>query len=115
MSIRHRNYMKFLIDSIREGDVVVGRNFNQDIPIGTVFTYITKSEVVEINDEYKTIELGKVGSINLILKKIDWYNRHIEVVPGGHTARLHLHGTGLEMIKKILKDLREYEYLSINA
>ncbi|MDA8140332.1 MAG: hypothetical protein M0036_16920 [Desulfobacteraceae bacterium] len=75
---------------------------------------LTKCKIIGIDDEYKTIELGNVGSINLVLEKIDWY-KPIEVVPGGHTAGLHFHGTGLNMLRKNLKELKEHEYLSIVA
>ena len=102
--------MRFFVDSINETPLILGRNENADIPVGSVFTLIGKTR---LNDRttWTSTDLGSVATIALTLVTVHWYRREIEYIPGGHTAGLAVHGTGLDSLAAQLDLLGDDESL----
>ena len=86
---------EFLVDSISPEGLVLGRNGDRDIPVGTTFTAVRRCRVYKEAGGYRTEELGVVGPVSLALHEVHWYSRIIDRVPGGHTAGLRVAGEGL--------------------
>lgn len=107
--------MNFLVDSIDKNGLILGRNDQIDIPLGTVFTKITKLKVQGDIENLETVELGVVGEINLTLIRISWYKKETSYVPGGHTAGLELKGNGHSLLSEVLRKTSENEYVHIQA
>lgn len=107
--------LKFLVDSVTDSGQVIGRNDELDIPVGTIFTRIVKECVDGDWPQVQTIEVGDVATVSLRLTNVEWYQRDIDVVPGGHTARLSLTGIGIETLSSLLTDKAEREYFSLVA
>ena len=52
-----------------------------------------------------------MATIALTLVTVHWYRREIEYIPGGHTAGLAVHGTGLDSLAAQLDLLGDDESL----
>jgi hypothetical protein len=107
--------MEFEVSEILDGDIVAGRNGKVDIPVGTVFTKITKYKVTGDTSNLQKIELSEVEAIKLTLKSVSWYGREVEYIPGGHTAGLKFAGDGLSLLKEEINKLEPREYVHIKA
>lgn len=105
----------FLVDSISPQGLVLGRNGECNIPVGTMFTAVRLSRVHRIPGEIRTEDLGEVGAVALTLREVHWYQRIIDYVPGGHTAGLLVAGEGLLMLAGLLRELPPRDYLSLTA
>jgi hypothetical protein len=79
---------EFQVDSISPEGLVLGRNGDRDIPVGTTFTIVRQCGVHEAS--------GLVRPVSLTLREVHWYSRIIDHVPAGHTAGLAVEGEGLE-------------------
>jgi len=95
----------FLVDSIDDRGLVLGRNGQADIAVGSIFTEIQK---IYANEPHEIIY-----SISLRLIEVYWYRRVIEVVPGGHTAALRLGGKGLNELQDALSKRNKFEYIKL--
>ncbi|GAA5508884.1 hypothetical protein [Novipirellula caenicola] len=106
--------MRFFVDSINESSLILGRNENTDIPVGSVFTLIGKTR---LNDRttWTSTDLGAVATVSLTLVIVHWYQREIDNVPGGHTAGLAVSGTGLDLLSEHLDRLADDESLYLAA
>lgn len=107
--------LAFLVDSISPDGLVLGRNGNRDIPIGTKFSAIQQSRVYQEPSGFHTEELGDVGQIALTLCSVQWYQRTTDHVPRGHSAGLVVTGDGLELLARLLRDLPRHECLTLIA
>jgi hypothetical protein len=47
------------------------------------------------------------------LKKLEWYGRSIDVIPGGHSAGLLVDGTGMSILNSVLENGKQREYVYI--
>ena len=106
---------EFLVDSISPEGLVLGRNCDLNIPVGTTFTAVRLSRVHRDSCEYRTEDLGEVGSVALTLREVHWYQRTIEYVPGGHTAALRVTGDGVVLLAGLLRELPPHDYLALVA
>lgn len=106
--------MRFFVESINESSLILGRNENADIPVGSVFTQVGKTR---LNDQaaWTSADLGSVAAVNLTLVKVHWYQREIDYVPGGHTAGLAVTGEGLDLLSEQLDRLVDDESLYLGA
>jgi hypothetical protein len=104
---------QFQVDSINSEGRVLGRNGEGDIPVGTTFTALRRCIVHHESDDYRSEDLGEAASIALSLREVHWYQRSIDVVPGGHTAALVVDGEGLDVLAALLRDLPPHECLSL--
>jgi hypothetical protein len=107
--------LQFLVDSVTDSGHVLGRNDTLDIPVGAIFTRIAKQCVDGDRVDLQTIEIGDVATVSLRLTNVEWYQRNIDVVPGGHTARLILTGFGIATLSSLLAEKSEREYFSLVA
>ena len=107
--------MEFQVDEIIGGKIVTGRNCNSDIPVGTIFTKITKSKVTGEISNLQSVDMGKVANIKLKLKGVSCYHRMINVIPAGYTAGLMFEGQGLDLLQSELDKLKSKEYVHIKA
>ena len=105
------------IDLTASQGIVHGANSNSgiDIPIGTIFTKITKvifTKDIETNNYLKE-EFGAIASVELLLEEVYFYGHTVDILGGGHSGGLKLNGTGLEKISKILKNKKSGEYFHL--
>ncbi len=107
--------LEFLVDSINPEGLVLGRNGDREIPLGTMFTAVTRSRVHRDSRGYLTEELGEVGRVALTLREVHWYQRTIDHIPRGHTAGLAVTGDGLELLAGLLSSLPPHECLALVA
>ncbi|MCE9546301.1 MAG: hypothetical protein K8T25_12375 [Planctomycetia bacterium] len=107
--------LEFTVDSIAPSGQLLGRNHELDIPLGTTFNEVRKTRVERNSMDYNSVDLGAVASIALTLKAVEWYQRNIDVIPGGHSAGLTVEGTGLEALIHALREASDGEYISIAA
>ena len=106
---------EFLVHSINSTGLVVGWNGDRDIPVGTTFTAIRRCRVHREAGEYRSEDLGEAGRVALTLRGVEWYQRSIDVVPGGHTAGLAVTGEGLQLLARLLTELPPDEHLWLVA
>lgn len=85
---------------------IYGRNCKRDIPVGTVFKRVHK---VTTDGVEETIELY------LKLVSVEFYRKSVEVVPGGHSARMELKGKGLSIITELVQSIEEGEHVRLEA
>jgi len=107
--------LKFFVDGVTETGEVVGRNDASDIPVGTVFTSISKHRVDGDPMHLQTIDLGEMATVSLRLTSVEWYQRQINFVPGGHTARLSLAGDDIATLISLHSAKADRECLSLVA
>ena len=107
--------VEFLVDSISPEGLVLGRNGDHDIPVGTTFTAVRRGRVYKGSSGYRNDELGVAGPVALTLREVHWYQRTIDHVPRGHTAGLAVTGDGLELLASMLSGLQPHEYLWLVA
>jgi hypothetical protein len=107
--------LEFQVDSINPDGLVVGRNGERDIPVGTTFTAVRRCRVHKEGADYRTEEIGETGPVALTLREVHWYRRTLDHVPRGHTAGLVLMGQGLEQLAGLLRGLPPHECLSLVA
>lgn len=110
-----REVLEFLVDTFSPDGLLLGRNGDCDIPVGTMFTAIRKRRVRMDSGVLGTEELGEVGRVALDLREVHWYQRVIDHVPRGHTAGLLVTGEGLEHLAGLLRSLPRNEYLFLIA
>jgi hypothetical protein len=106
---------RFVVDSVEASKLVTGRTESVDIPLGTTFTAIKKCRVDGDPMHLREVDLGVVADVHLILKKVEFYGRSIDVVPGGCTAGLVLEGDGLGLLIDALRNATDREYVSLAA
>lgn len=106
---------EFLVDSISLKGLVLGRNGDRDISVGTMFTAVRRCRVHKEAGGYRTEELGVVGSVALTLREVHWYQRTIDHIPAGHTAGLAVVGEGLPSLAGWLTELPPHDYLWLVA
>ncbi len=107
--------MRFHVVRIEPSGLVVGRNDNQDIPLGVTFTHVTKVRCEGDPMNPVTVDTGVVGTVELKLIQIESYGRLHAFVPGGHTAGLRLQGRGMEVLTSVLTGAAPREHVSIAA
>ena len=106
--------MLFHVDSVNESSLILGRNDDVDIPVGTVFSVIGKTRLKD-KTMWTSHDAGAVEPIQLTLVTVHWYGREIDHVPRGHTAGLAVSGNGLELVAKQLAQLADGESLYLAA
>lgn len=103
--------MRFHVGSISQDGLVLGRNSQSDIPVGSLFTSVKKAVLAQGS----TTEYLVSDGISLELLSVHWYGRSIDYVPGGHSAGLKLIGQGMDVLGQALESLNEGEYLSLEV
>lgn len=106
---------EFVVESIDSHGLVIGRNRNGDIPVGTKFTHVRLSQARQNDADDQTEELGDYASISLTLREVLCYGRSIMLIPGGHTAALRLEGDGLSVVSELLRELPHGDQLLLSA
>ncbi|MBD2028129.1 hypothetical protein [Leptolyngbya sp. FACHB-711] len=101
--------MKFEVDAVDGSGRIVGRNIGEDIPIGSTFTRITKTQFEGQSPHITSTDSGIIASIRLTLKKVEWYGRSIDVIPGGHSAGLLVDGDGMSILNSVLENRKQRE------
>lgn len=79
-----------------------GKNWNNEIPLGTVFNRVVKSTFIESNELTDETE---VLIVQLQIKAVEYYRCSIECIPSGGAAKLLLVGQGLKEIGNLLQNL----------
>lgn len=106
---------EFMVDSLSPEGLILGRNGDRDIPVGTTFSAVRRCRVHMEPNGYRTEELGVMGPVFLVLREVHWYSRTINQAPGGHTAALAVMGEGLEALAGWLAELPPHDYLWLVA
>lgn len=106
---------EFLVDSISPHGLVLGRNGDSNIPVGTTFTAVRRSRVHNEPGGFGTEDLGQVRTVALTLRKVHCYQRTIEYLPGGYTAGLEVTGDGMTLLEELLRELPPCNYLTLAA
>jgi hypothetical protein len=104
---------EFLVDSINDAGLIVGRNGDRDIPVGTTFTEVWRCRVRRDANGLGSEDVEVVGPVSLTVREVHWFQRTIDAVPRGHTAALAVSGEGLEWLARLLGSLPQREYLSL--
>ncbi|MBL1174798.1 hypothetical protein [Pantanalinema sp. GBBB05] len=107
--------MKFLVDAVDGSARIVGRNGSENIPVGSTFTKITKTQVDSQIPQLISTDLGVVARIKLTLKQVEFYGRSIDVVPGGHSAGLLVDGDGMSILNSVLEKRGHREHIFIEV
>ncbi|MEP0958889.1 hypothetical protein [Microcoleus sp. FACHB-1515] len=106
--------MHFEVDAANPLEEVTGSNIgDEDIPVGSTFTAITKTQVSGHIPHLTCIDLGVAASIRLTLKNVEFYGRNIEVIPQGHTAKLIVEGDGMDTLISLLQARKAREHIFI--
>lgn len=102
---------ELLVHSVRDG-LLVGTNCGAaDIPLGTTFTLARR--VRPGTDDCLESESGV--ELALTVAGVQWFNREIAIVPGGHSAGLAVSGPGLDWLASALRGLPRGEYIILVA
>lgn len=107
--------MKFLVDTIDGSGKIVGRNGSENIPVGSIFTKITKTQIDRYIPHLTSTDLGTVENIKLTLEKVEFYGRSIDVVPGSHSAGLLVQGEGMNILNSVLENRGQGEHVFIEV
>ena len=105
----------FLVDFRLANGMFAGRNVRVDIPVGAIFTQVTKTRTDGPISARQNTDLGVVAVVNLTLQEVEWYRRQIDLVPAGHTAGIRVAGDGIEVITKILETKSDTEYIHLRG
>ncbi len=105
--------MKFEVDAVDGSGRIVGRNIGEDIPIGSTFTRITKTQFEGQSPHITSTDLGIIASIRLTLKEVEFYGKSIDVIPGGHSAGLQVDGDGMSILNSVLENRKQREHVYI--
>lgn len=103
--------MCFSVDHIADDGLVIGRNGYVDIPVGSVFNVLAKEKLVGDLPDLRSVDLGVVAEVRLLLTEVWCYRRSVDVIPGGHSAGLRLEGAGIDSLKRSLQTQQSREAL----
>lgn len=106
---------EFLLDRILGDGLIVGANGYTEVPVGTVFTHLTKERLDGGPPNFTHVDLGVVGSVRLQLKEVWSFRESIPAIPRGHTAGVRLEGVGLDLLELALKGRKVNEHLTLRA
>lgn len=107
--------MDFQIERFERGGLIVGRNGNVDIPLGTVFVALAKCRVDGQLPDLITVDLGDIALIELRLTEVRWFRQSLDMIPRGHAAGIRLEGTGLDAIAAALASKRDREFIHVHT
>jgi hypothetical protein len=82
---------------------VAGRTGRWNLPVGTVFTSITKNVVAYDGKDWHSEKPVEMATVELTLANVEHYRKLIDFSPGGHTTILFLEGTGIETLRALLE------------
>lgn len=107
----------FLVDSILDDGLVVGKNGYIDVPLGTVFTELVLTRVDGTPPDFVSVGLGAVASVRLTVREVEnkFFRKPLVVIPRGHTAGLRLDGEGIERLCEALQAKQPREFISMRA
>ena len=106
--------MNFEVDAADLLGEITGRNVgDKDIPVGSIFTAITKTQVSGHTPHLTWIDLGVAATIRLTLKNVEFYGRNIEVIPQGHPAKLIVEGDDMDILISLLQARKAREHIFI--
>jgi hypothetical protein len=104
--------MRFEVDAVDKAGRILGRNVDsKDIPIGSTFAETNKVRCDSYSFHRASPDLGVIANIKLILKKVEFYRRSIDVIPGGHSAAIVVEGNGMSALNAVLKERKKREYI----
>ncbi len=90
------------IERIDDGALIGVRNNDVDVRVGDVFTSLL-GPAWQKDAASKTLSLvpvdpGPPRTIALRVETIEWYQRVIDFLPAGHTARIKVTGVGSDLL-----------------
>jgi hypothetical protein len=100
------------LDRIEPNGIVVGTNNADDIPLGTVFTQLTKIRVDQIGGTPTEVWSQ---TVDLRLVDVVIFRKSVETVPRGWSAGLRLEGMGMEAIADALSGKTKAEFIHLRA
>ena len=106
--------MRFIIDHIFPNGKIIGRNGDEDIPVGSIFTCMIKGTTQGKYPNYEPTKYEMLKTeISLKLKSVYMYEKKVDQIPTGHTAALEVEGD-ISILKHALADLKaDNECISI--
>lgn len=107
--------MEFQVERLEPNGLVVGRNGDVDVPLGTVFVALEKLRIDGDSPNFTHVGMGGGATIDLRLTEVHWFRRTIDAIPRGHSAGLRLEGRGLEVLADALASRKEREFLIIRT
>jgi len=105
--------LRFHVDSINDAGLVVGRNDHIEIPLGSVFTSVSRTRYHGTGGTFAFEPPETVANVHLTVLQVHWYQGLIHAVPPGHTAGLALAGSGLDRLAYLLGEHASDEVLSL--
>jgi len=105
--------LRFHVDSINDAGLVLGRNDDLAIPLGSVFTSVSRTRYHRAAGSFSSEPPETVARVRLAVREVHWYQRLIDAIPPGHTAGLALEGYGLDQLASLLGERASGEVLSL--
>ena len=107
--------MRYLVDSVVGTDRMGGRNDSVDIPVGTVFTRVTKTRFDGDNMNLESVDLGDVASVSIRLVGVEHFGQPFDYVPAGHSPLLFVDGEDVARLSTMLDACSDRDYLWLVA
>lgn len=106
---------EFYVDRIEEGGLVIGRNGYTDIPIGTVFSLLTRERLDGDPPDFVHVDPSPVCAVQLTLSEVHWFRKSLPAIPSGHAAGLRLVGDGMDRLRDALLARQPREVITLVA
>ena len=107
--------MRYFVDSVMGTDRIGGRNDSVDIPVGTVFTRVTKTRVDGDNMNLGSVDLGDVAVVSIRLVGVEHFGQPFDYIPADHSPLLFVDGDDVVNLSNMLDACGACEYLWLVA
>jgi hypothetical protein len=94
--------VKFSVDRkqrLSAKQYVIGRCWDEPIPIGSVFRVVYRREIRKVNDEFEVLPPVNIRTVALTVRGIDNYGLNLDMLGEGSTGRMWLEGAGFELLR----------------
>ena len=97
--------LEMLVDqSIGSGRFFVTSNSREDIPMGTVFTFLFTHAMKLVDGTFEEAGISRVTEVQLEIVEIEFWRKPHPCVPYGHHAGVRFEGNGLQSLEEQLND-----------
>jgi hypothetical protein len=101
------------VDREEATGLFVVTNNGDEVPVGTRFTKLLKFGATDDPMDGTFVELGSLGTVDLVLKEVDLFRKRVEAIPKGWSAAIRLEGAGMDAIRLGLAGKRKGEYVHL--
>jgi len=107
---------ELLVDrALNDDRIVVTNNSATGVPVGTVFTSLSSRRVRREGASFAEDLVTPLVEVSLELTEVESWRQSINEVPKGHTGAARLRGTGLELLKHLLKSRENFVYVFLGS